>query len=77
MRKCLLMGFAVFFKPGTLMQLILVILVVVAYIAVLAYFRPYSGWRDDFLAVVNQFMLFTTLVTCVIHFLICCAYEPC
>ena len=63
MRKCLLMGFAVFFKPGTLMQLILVIMIVVMYTALLAYCRPYVGWRDDFLSVVNQIMLFMTLVT--------------
>ena len=62
LRKCLLMGFAVFFKPGTLLQLIVVIILVMIYIVLLTHFKPYTSWRDNQLSVMNQMMLFLTLV---------------
>jgi hypothetical protein len=92
-RKCLMMGFAVFFQvsdcmalsflarsgklltyfcdfphlepnhqPGTLMQLIAVMLITVTYIIVLCLCRPYSDPVDDMLSVMNQSMLFLTLL---------------
>ena len=51
------------FWTGTLMQLIVVIIVVMAYIVVLTHFKPYTCPRDDFLAISNQIMLFLTLVS--------------
>ena len=49
-------------QPGTLMQLIAVIILTVGYIAVLCYSRPYADQVDDRMAITNQLMLFLTLV---------------
>jgi hypothetical protein len=62
LRKCLLMGFASFFKPGTLMQLIIVIVITVLYGYVLAVCKPYKDPADDTLAITTQIMLFLTLL---------------
>jgi hypothetical protein len=62
LRKCLLMGFASFFKPGTLMQLIIVIIITVLYGYVLAVCKPYKDPADDTLAITTQIMLFLTLL---------------
>ena len=40
LRKCMLMGFATFFKPGTLMQLIAVIILTILYAILLAICKP-------------------------------------
>ena len=50
MRKCLLMGFAAFFQPGSLLQLIIVMVLTVCYAVVLSKFAPYRDPVDDTLA---------------------------
>ena len=62
MRKALLMGFAVFFQPGSLMQLVLVMVLTVLYCVVLAILTPYRSQADDNLAVSQQILLFFTLL---------------
>ena len=61
-RKCLLMGFAAFFQPGSLLQLIVVMVLTVLYAVMLSKFGPYRDPIDDTLAIVNQVMLFLTLL---------------
>jgi hypothetical protein len=61
-RKCFLMGFASFFQPGTLMQLIAVMLFTVVYCLVLTNCKPYGDPLDNTLAIMNQAMLFVTLL---------------
>jgi hypothetical protein len=61
-RKCIVMGFASFFRPGTLMQLIAVMLFTVFYIVVLTNCKPYKDPVDDTLAITNQAMLFMMLL---------------
>ena len=56
------MGFAAFFKPGTLMQLIVVICLTMLYIISLVDLKPYTDLVDDRLAILNQAALFTTLL---------------
>jgi hypothetical protein len=41
-RKCIVMGFASFFRPGTLMQLVAVMILTVFYIMVLVHCKPYE-----------------------------------
>ena len=41
-RKCIVMGFASFFRPGTLMQLVAVMVLTVFYIMVLCFCKPYE-----------------------------------
>jgi hypothetical protein len=62
LRKCLLMGFASFFQPGTLMQLVLVIILTVLYMLLLALCKPWESRVDDVLAILDQSMLFLVLV---------------
>ena len=62
LRKCTLMGFASFYKPGTLMQLIAVIVVTTVYIMVLTNYQPYIQPLDVAVAIWNQMMLFFTLL---------------
>jgi hypothetical protein len=47
MRKCFVMGFASFYKPGSLMQLILVIIFTAGYIMLVTNFKPYQSKEDD------------------------------
>jgi hypothetical protein len=61
-RKCIIVGFASFYQPGSLMQLIAVMLLTVLYSIVLAICKPYDDPMDDTLAIMNQAMLFTTLL---------------
>jgi hypothetical protein len=56
------MGFASFFQPGTLMQLIAVMMLTMLYTMVLCLSRPYKDPIDDALAITNQAMLFLTLL---------------
>ena len=60
-RKCIVMGFASFFRPGTLMQLIAVMFFTVFYIVLLTHCKPYEDPVDDTLAITNQAMLFVML----------------
>ena len=63
-RKCIVMGFASFFRPGTLMQLIAVMLFTFFYTMVLLVCcRPYEDPVDDMLAMTNQAMLFVMLLS--------------
>jgi hypothetical protein len=58
------MGFASFFRPGTLMQLIAVVLFTFFYTMVLLVCcRPYEDPVDDMLAMTNQAMLFVMLLS--------------
>jgi hypothetical protein len=41
-RKCIVMGFASFFRPSTLMQLIAVLVLTMFYIMVLVHCKPYE-----------------------------------
>ena len=66
-RKLLLMGFAAFFQPGTLMQLMAVISLTVLYIATISKFEPYLNNSDNLLAINGQVMLFFTLSVCNIY----------
>ena len=56
------MGFSSFFQPGTLMQLIAVMVFTVVYIMLVVHCKPYSDRVDDTLAIANQAMLFLTLL---------------
>jgi hypothetical protein len=49
-------------QPGTLMQLIAVMLFTVTYIVVICMCRPSSDPIDDKLSILNQAMLFLTLL---------------
>ena len=62
LRKCLLMGFASFFQPGTLMQLVLVIILTTLYMLLLTHCKPWESLVDDGLAILDQSMLFLVLV---------------
>ena len=63
-RKLLLMGFASFYQPGTLMQLIAVMSLTMLYIATISKFEPYVNNIDNLLAINGQVMLFFTLLVC-------------
>ena len=62
LRKSVLMGFAVFFQPGSLMQLVLVMVLTVLYGFILALLNPYKSAADDRLAITQQVLLFFTLL---------------
>ena len=66
-RKLLLMGFAAFYQPGTLMQLIAVMSLTVLYIIMITMAFPYANNSDNLLAINGQAMLFLTLSVCNIH----------
>ncbi len=62
LRKLLLMGFANFFQPGSLMQLITAMIITVVYGHVLCIFKPYKKNVDNVQAIWTQLMLFFTLL---------------
>ena len=62
LRKAVLMGFAVFFQPGSLMQLVLVMVLTGGYTVLLASLHPYKSEADDSLAITQQVLLFFTLL---------------
>jgi Ca2+/H+ antiporter len=74
------MGFASFFQPGTLMQLIAVMMFTMLYTMVLCLSRPYKDPVDDALAITNQAMLFLTMlgalmIKCIQGFISTGVYE--
>eukprot|EP00935_MAST-01C_sp_MAST-1C-sp1_P000883 g883.t1 len=61
-RKCILMGFASVFRPGTIMQLILVMVLTVIYMMVITKCCPFRRETDSKLAVFVNSALFVILL---------------
>jgi hypothetical protein len=61
-RKCVLMGFSSLFKPGTIMQLVMVMVITVLYICVITRTQPYKRDADDIIAVFTNIMVFVVLL---------------
>ena len=65
-RKLMVVGFATLIFPGTLMQLVVVLLFVLAYMLVLVKSRPYTRKSVTTLAEVEQFSLCVVVALCVL-----------
>ena len=65
-RKIVVVGFATLIFPGTLMQLVVVLLFVLAYMLVLVKSRPYTRKSVTTLAEVEQFSLCVVVALCVL-----------
>jgi len=66
LQKLITVGFATLIKPGTLMQLVIVMLIMIAFQMLLIVLRPYRSFAAWLLAVVDQAALLMFMVLCLI-----------
>ena len=66
LQKLFMVGFATLIVPGTMMQLVYVLLVVLAFELLLIFVKPYRSMEDNLLAIVEQGALLLFVVLCLI-----------